>query len=103
MDTRPAARLSETYKTAVAKWRKTSQMDKVEIFILVMAVVIFLVLILALISLEASGFSAGPGDRIALRVGHEQGLTSLARSLSLRKERQVNISDRSSQTISRHC
>lgn len=52
MDTRSAVKLSEAYKTAIAKWRETSQMDKVEVVVLVMAVVVFLVLVLALITLE---------------------------------------------------
>ena len=52
MDRGPAVKLSETYKTAIAKWRETSQMDRVEVVVLVMAVVVFLVLVLALITLE---------------------------------------------------
>jgi len=52
VDAESAVKLSEAYKSAIAKWRETSQMDKVEIVVLVMAVVIFLVLVLALITLE---------------------------------------------------
>lgn len=52
MDRGPEVKVSETYKTAIAKWRETSQMDKVEVVVLVMAVVVFLVLVLALITLE---------------------------------------------------
>lgn len=91
MDTGHGVKLSETYKTAVAKWRKASQMDKVEILILIMAVVIFLALVLALISLEASGFSSGSGDRGALRGEPEQGQASLARGQKVRKKRQANV------------
>ena len=64
MVTRPVLTLSETDEAAIAKWRKTSQMDKEDIFILVMAVVIFLVLILvALVSLQASPSDAVSRDR----------------------------------------
>ena len=52
MGTGPAVKFSEAYKTAVAKWRETSQMDKVEVVVLVMAVATFLVLVLALITLK---------------------------------------------------
>jgi hypothetical protein len=102
VDTGPAVRLAETYKTAIAKWRKTSQMDKVEIFILVMAVVIFLVLILALITLEASGSGAGSRDRGVLRVESGQGLASLTRNLNL-KEGSTQRLDQSLQTNTSHC
>jgi hypothetical protein len=91
VDTEQGVKLSETYKTAVAKWRKASQMDKVEILILIMAVVIFLALVLALISLEASGFSSRSGDRGALRGEPERELASLSRSQKVRKKRQVNV------------
>ena len=45
-------KFSEACKSAVADWRETSQMDKVEVVVLVMAVATFLVLVLALIALE---------------------------------------------------
>jgi hypothetical protein len=95
VETRPAVRLSDAYKTAIAKWRKSSQMDKVEIFILVMAVVIFLVLVLALITLEASGSGAESRDQGVLRVEPERGMASLARNSNLRGDCRQRL-DRSS-------
>lgn len=54
MDTKPVLP-SKAGEATIAKWRKSGQMDREDIFILVMSVVVFLVLILvALSSLEAS-------------------------------------------------
>jgi hypothetical protein len=87
VETRPVVTLSEAYKTAIAKWRKTSQMDKVEIFILVVVVVMFLVLVLALITPEATGSGAESRDQGVLRVKPEQGLARLAGNCASGAER----------------
>lgn len=87
MDTRPALTPSETDEAAIAKWRKTSQMDKEDIFILVMAVVIFVVLILvALVSLQASPSSAVSRGRGVSQVEPEPRLAALHSTLKRRRE-----------------
>lgn len=90
MSTKPVQTPSMANEAAIAKWRNSGGIDREDIFILVMSVIVLLVLILvAISSLEASPLAGVARASATVRVGPERKLAWLARELKLTGEQQA--------------